>query len=46
MTINTMDIVCLHHNDADGRASAAIVRYALGDDVLCYEMDYDGSIVP
>ena len=38
--------VCLHHNDADGRASGAIVRYALGDDVLFYEMDYDGSVVP
>lgn len=41
-----VDTVCLHHNDADGRASGAIVRHALGDDILLYEMDYDGSVIP
>ena len=35
-----MTTLCLHHNDADGRASAAIVRRALGEDVVLYEMDY------
>ncbi len=38
--------ICLHHNDADGRASAAVVRYALGKDVLLYEMDYGTNRVP
>ncbi len=41
-----MDTLCFHHNDADGRASAAIVRRALGDHVLCYEMDYNHVVVP
>lgn len=40
-----MTILCLHHNDADGRASAAIVRRALGEKVRYYEMDY-GEPVP
>lgn len=35
-----MEILCIHHNDADGRASAAIVRRALGKDVWLCEMDY------
>ncbi len=39
-----MQTLCLHHNDADGRASAAIVRRALGDDVQLYEMDYGNSL--
>ena len=39
-------IICLHHNDADGRASGAVVRYALGKDVLLYEMDYGASPIP
>lgn len=36
--------ICLHHNDADGRASAAIVRRALGTDVTLHEMNYGDSI--
>jgi len=36
--------LCLHHNDADGRASAAIVRRALGNDVWLTEMDYGVSL--
>jgi oligoribonuclease NrnB/cAMP/cGMP phosphodiesterase (DHH superfamily) len=36
--------ICLHHNDNDGRASAAIVRRALGSDVWLYEMDYSDSL--
>ena len=39
-----MQTLCLHHNDADGRASAAIVRRALGDAVQLYEMDYGNSL--
>lgn len=31
-------ILCIHHNDADGRLSAAIVRRALGPDVVMHEM--------
>jgi oligoribonuclease NrnB/cAMP/cGMP phosphodiesterase (DHH superfamily) len=36
--------ICLHHNDTDGRASGAIVRRALGNNVWLYEMDYGDSI--
>jgi len=36
--------LCIHHNDADGRASAAIVRRALGPDVNLYEMNYGDPI--
>jgi len=32
--------VCLHHNDADGRACAAIARRALGPTLVLHEMDY------
>jgi len=39
-----MKTLCLHHNDADGRASAAIVRRALGKEVALYEMDYGESL--
>lgn len=35
-----MTVVCIHHNDADGRASAAIVRRALGEDIILHEMNY------
>ena len=35
--------VCFHHNDTDGRASGAIVRYALGPEVQLIESDYDGT---
>ncbi len=38
--------VCFHHNDADGRASGAIVRYALGRDIQLFEMDYDARSIP
>ena len=34
-------VLCLHHNDADGRCSAAIVRRALGPGVMLREMDYE-----
>lgn len=40
-----MNILCLHHNDSDGRASGAIVRHALGSSVTLYEIDY-GDPVP
>ncbi len=36
--------ICLHHNDTDGRACAAITRRALGPDVWLYEMDYGDSL--
>jgi oligoribonuclease NrnB/cAMP/cGMP phosphodiesterase (DHH superfamily) len=38
--------ICFHHNDPDGRASGAIVRYALGPDVELIESDYDGTSIP
>lgn len=40
-----MKIFCIHHNDVDGRASAAIVRRALGHEVDLYEMNH-GEPVP
>ena len=40
-----MSTLCLHHHDADGRASGAIVRRALGQEVTMIEMDY-GDPVP
>jgi oligoribonuclease NrnB/cAMP/cGMP phosphodiesterase (DHH superfamily) len=39
-------IVCLYHNDTDGRCSAAIVRRALGTGVLLRAMDYAFRGVP
>ena len=39
-----MNTLCLHHNDADGRACGAIVRRALGKEVKLYEMDYGDSL--
>ncbi|RME07807.1 MAG: hypothetical protein D6803_02930 [Anaerolineae bacterium] len=36
--------LCLYHNDADGRASAAIVRRALGPEVSLCEMKYGDSL--
>ncbi len=38
--------ICFHHNDEDGRASAAIIRYAVGRDVSLIEVNYDGMTVP
>jgi len=38
--------ICFHHNDPDGCASGAIVRYALGKDVLLIKSDYDKTIIP
>ncbi|MGD8404735.1 MAG: hypothetical protein PVJ21_13810 [Anaerolineales bacterium] len=38
--------ICFHHNDPDGRASGAIVRYALGSDVQLIESDYDVTAIP
>ena len=40
-----MTTLCLHHNDADGRASAAIVRRFYGPETACHEMNY-GEPVP
>ncbi len=40
-----MNTLCLHHNDADGRACGAIVRLALGKEVNFCEMDY-GDCLP
>jgi oligoribonuclease NrnB/cAMP/cGMP phosphodiesterase (DHH superfamily) len=39
-----MNTLCLHHNDADGRACGAIIRRALGKDITLYEMDYGDSL--
>ncbi len=36
--------LCLHHNDADGRACGAIVRRAMGKEVVLCEMDYGESL--
>jgi len=38
--------ICFHHDDADGQASAAVVRYALGPDVALFEADYDDRPIP
>jgi len=38
--------ICFHHNDPDGHASGAIVKYALGNDVTLIESDYDGTPIP
>jgi oligoribonuclease NrnB/cAMP/cGMP phosphodiesterase (DHH superfamily) len=38
-----MSTLCIYHNDTDGRASAAIVRRALGSDVVMCEMKYGDS---
>ena len=38
--------ICFHHNDPDGHASGAIVKYALGDKVTLIESDYDGTPIP
>lgn len=40
-----MITICLHHNDADGRACGAIVRRALNQDVALVEMNY-GEPIP
>ncbi len=39
-----MTTLCIYHNDADGRASAAIVRRALGSSINLYEMNYGDSL--
>ena len=39
-----MNTLCIYHNDADGRASAAIVRRALGKDLNLCEMKYGDSL--
>ncbi len=36
--------LCLYHNDADGRASAAIVRRALGSEIVLHEINYGNPI--
>ncbi len=36
--------VCLHHNDADGRAAGMIVRRALGPQIRLYEINYGDPI--
>lgn len=41
-----MRTLCFHHDDEDGRASAAIVRHALGAGVILVEVDYDDRAVP
>jgi len=38
-----MKHLCLHHNDADGRACGAVIRLALGKEIQLYEMDYGDS---
>jgi len=39
-----MKTLCIYHNDADGRASAAIVRRALGNETNLCEMKYGDSL--
>ena len=39
-----MRTLCIYHNDTDGRASAAIVRRALGQEISLYEMKYGDSL--
>lgn len=39
-----MKTLCLHHNDADGRAAGAIVRRALQPDIELFEMNYGDPI--
>ncbi len=39
-----MKTLCLYHNDADGRASAAIVRRAIGAEMSLCEMKYGDSL--
>lgn len=39
-----MKTLCIYHNDTDGRASAAIVRQALGKETSLYEMKYGDSL--
>jgi len=38
--------ICFHHNDPDGHATGAIVRYALGSEVQLVESDYDATLIP
>ncbi|MBI9051443.1 MAG: hypothetical protein JEZ00_18605 [Anaerolineaceae bacterium] len=38
--------ICFHHDDADGRASGAVVRYALGKETHLIEIDYDDLTIP
>jgi oligoribonuclease NrnB/cAMP/cGMP phosphodiesterase (DHH superfamily) len=38
-------MICIHHNDLDGRCSAAIVKYFCGhDNVFFIESDYNGDL--
>ena len=39
-------IICFHHNDADGRASGAIARFSLGQNLVLIESDYDEQPIP
>ena len=38
--------ICFHHNDPDGHASGAIVKYVLGDSVALIESEYDSMPIP
>jgi oligoribonuclease NrnB/cAMP/cGMP phosphodiesterase (DHH superfamily) len=38
------NVVCFYHDDADGRCSAAIIRRALGQEVICIPMKYGGQV--
>lgn len=38
--------ICFHHNDPDGHASGAIVRYALGREIVLIESDYEKTLIP
>jgi hypothetical protein len=38
------NVLCLYHDDADGRCSAAIVRKALGPEVILVAMDYEFAV--
>jgi oligoribonuclease NrnB/cAMP/cGMP phosphodiesterase (DHH superfamily) len=35
-----MTTLCIYHNDADGCASAAVVRHAIGEDAIMHEISY------
>ncbi len=37
-------MLCLHHNDPDGRGAAAVVRRRLGPSVRCIETDYSRPV--
>lgn len=37
-------VVCMHHNDLDGRCAAALVVRSVNDKVSCFEVDYRSKL--